>query len=492
MSARGGARRGAAAGALAVLAGALLACGGGEAKRERGPGSALWASPAALPLDPAVEQRLRAVGVEERFTEAGRLEGAGGAVRLAKAPLAVRAPAGRTTLVVRGTVPEGEAVPRALATEIRSLLAEADGRGVRPVGIHLDLDPVPSPARLFELLGPLRETLPADRLLSTTVPRAALGDRELPRLADLTDFWVVFLFGQRPGEREELAYWDFFRTEQDARRLEEIGEPFLLGVSTVATLSRLDARGEVREERTAFRLAPLLGHRSLEMVAGSLLLGVDRQVVELRTRGRLAVEGWRLEPRERLRMVRAPVHLVEELERLAGSWGLAHHRGQLYYRLPEAGEVLSLSGAAVAAALEPGPATPELRAEVESLPAPPGRFRFRIRLRNATDLATEIATLEHNFVALAAPGARVREVELGDFVRYDLARSDARGELRGALRADEVRLFAPLVEGGGEIASGPIELLAGGPVLRVRIALDFLLPDGRVFTPPAEEWEVGG
>ncbi|HSM52256.1 MAG TPA: hypothetical protein VLA75_12720 [Thermoanaerobaculia bacterium] len=492
MTVRSGRRRFAGAAAALALAAALLACGGGGGRRERGPGSAAWESPAAQPLAAGIEERLRAVGVEERFLEAGWLEGAGGAVRLAKAPLARRAAGGRTTLVVRGAAPEGEAVPRALATELRSLLAEADGRGLRPAGIHLDLEPFPAPSRLFELLGPLRETLPGDRLLSITVPRAALGDRELARLADLTDFWVVFLFGQRPGEREDLAYWDFYRTEQDARRVEEIGEPFLLGVSTLAALSRLDARGEVREERTAFHLFPLLAHRSLEMVPGSLLLGVDRQVVELRTRGRLAVEGWSLEPRERLRMVRAPVHLVEELERLAGSWGLARHLGQLYFRLPEPGEVLSLSGAAIAAALEPGPATPELRAEVESLPAPRGRFRFRIRLRNASDLATEIATLEHNFVALAVPGARVAEVELGEFVRYDLARSDARGERRGVLRADEVRLFAPIVEGGAELESGPIELVAGGGTVRVRVALDFLLPDGRVFSPPAEEWEIGG
>jgi len=492
MNVRSGSRRAALAVAGIALAGTLLACDAGGGRRERGPGSAVWESPAAQSLAPEIAARLRAAGAGERFLEAGRLEGAAGAVRVAKAALARRDTAGRTTLVVRGAVPEGEAVPRALATEVRSLLAEADGRGLQPVGIHLDLDPFPAPARLFELLGPLRETLPGERLLSITVPRAALGDRELARLADLTDFWVVFLFGQRPGEQEDLAYWDFHATEQDARRVEAIGEPFLLGASTLATLSRLGARGEVREERTAFHLFPLLAHRSLERVSGSLLLGVDRQVVELRTRGRLAVEGWSLEPGERLRMVRAPVHLVEELERLAGSWGLAHHLGQLYYRLPEPGEVLSLSGAAIAAGLEPGPATPELRAEVESLPSPPGRFRFRIRLANASDLPTEVAALEHNFVALSAPGARVRDVELGEFVRYDLARSDARGELRGVLRADEVRLFVPLVEGRAEIESGPIELVAGSGPLRVRVTLDFLLPDGRVLSPPAQEWELGG
>jgi hypothetical protein len=476
---------------LGLLAGTLVACGGGRERRAREPGAAVWATPAAVPLAAETAERLQAAGVVELFLEGGRIENGAGTVRVERLFGAAPRTVGRTMLVVRGRAPEGKSGAEALANELRAVVAEADGRGIRPAGLHLDFDPVPSGLQLIELLGPVRKALPADRLLSVTIPRTALGDRDLPRVAKLTDFWVVFLFGQRPGEAEEFSFWDFYRTEQDARRVDALGEPFLLGVSTLATCSRLGPDGGVREVRTAFRLFPLLVHRGLERVPGSLLLGVDCQVVELRTRSRLGIDGWRLEPKDRLRMVRAPVHLVEELERLAGSWGLARHLGQLFYRLPEAGEGLSLSGAALAAALEPGAATPEIEVAIETLPARSGRLRFRVHLQNRSDLPTEIAALEHNFLTLHAPGARVHDVDLGEFSRYDLARSDACGERRGVLRADEVRLFVPMLEAGAEIVSGPLELIAPGRSQRLLISFDFLLPDGRVLAPPATEWELG-
>ncbi|HNU83714.1 MAG TPA: hypothetical protein PKO05_09815, partial [Thermoanaerobaculia bacterium] len=163
---------------LGLLAGTLVACGGGRERRAREPGAAVWATPAAVPLAAETAERLRAAGVVELFLEGGRIENGAGTVRVERLFGAAPRTVGRTMLVVRGRAPEGKSGAEALANELRAVVAEADGRGIRPAGLHLDFDPVPSGLQLIELLGPVRKALPADRLLSVTIPRTALGDRD--------------------------------------------------------------------------------------------------------------------------------------------------------------------------------------------------------------------------------------------------------------------------------------------------------------------------
>jgi hypothetical protein len=284
--------------------------------------------------------------------------------------------------------------------------------------------------------------------------------------------------------------WDLQVTERDLKRLEDAGEPYLVGVVTLGSATRVGRDGRVTDLPSGVALYPLLTHPSLELVPGFSLQGIDRQVLELRARAAARVGGLDLAPGERLRFVRTPTPVLEELQRLLGTWELPHRLGDLYYRLPDEGDRLSLTASSLAAAREPGAAEPSLAVEVDSLGAANGRFRFRVRLRADNDEPTDVATLDHNFVWVHVPDGVISDTETGDFYRAEVDRKDEGSRVAAVRRPDVVRLFAPMVEGRAELLSGPITVRHEGRTMRISVAADFVLSDGRVLSVPPRDWDL--
>jgi hypothetical protein len=111
-----------------------------------------------------------------------------------------------------------------------------------------------------------------------TVARERLEEEGMGRLARATDFWVVFLHGEREGGAEVAESWDLQITERDLRKLEAVGEPYLVGVVT-GTAIRVGRRA-LDGLPTSLALY-LLTHPALELVPDSPCRG-DRQVLALR------------------------------------------------------------------------------------------------------------------------------------------------------------------------------------------------------------------
>lgn len=477
---------------LAVLALAAVAIGCPSLFRrpKKAATSALWlAGPSEIAAAPEM-RRLEAVGVRELFLDAGELRAEGGSLRLVgKSALALprRVP---VTLVLRGSLPAGASASSSLVDEVRMFLLGAEGTGLFVVGLHLDLDVEGPLADLAGVAKSLRKALPDGRFLSVTIDRRRLGEEGMAQLARATDFWVAFLHGERQGGEEDPESWDLQITERDLRKLEDLDEPYLVGVVTLGNGSRIARDGRSTRLSPSVSLYSLLTHPALELVPGFSLQGIDRQVLELRARAAARVGGVEVGAGDRLRFVRTPTPVLEELQRLLGTLETPHRLGEVFFREPEAGDRLSLSPSSLAAALEPGPAEPQLAIEVDSLGADRGRFRFRLRLRSGNDEPTDVATLDHNFVSAHVPGGVVSDVELGQFLRAEVDRRDEPSRVAAVRRPDVVRLFAPLVEGRAELVSGPITVQFSGRPMRVTVSGDFVLSDGRVLAVPPVDWDL--
>lgn len=477
--------------ALAVVG--VAACGGGSgAPSGRAAGSAVWVDPGRVGLDPEGRRILAEAGVEEVFLEAGTLTWDGARPVLEPVPeaFAGAVPEGTpVTLVLRMTRPVGEGVElggagRGLVQAVRELRLEAEAAGLFPLGYHLDLPAGASPS----LLRHLRDAAGPDLLVSTELDRERLGrpdgsSRDLSRareLAAASDFVVVFLYGQRPGERDDPAAWDPQRMEENLAALESLETDYLVGLVVLGTVHRLSAAGDPRESRTRADLKTLAREPALRLSIADPFAGVGRAVHSFQAQRPVQAAGWDLAPGETVRAVRTAPSLVQGLLEHLRRTELRHRLGQVFYRLASPDEGLSLAPAELAAAMGPSPPEPELRPRlvVESIQGEVAILR--VSLRNWSPLSTDLAATDGNYVRVRAERGYFDGVEPGEFSRYSLWRGGR--EVRPGLgwrEPDEVRLYTPMVRGGERIGGARLELRRRGAGARVTVGGRFFLPDGR-------------
>jgi hypothetical protein len=462
---------------LLLLAGCR---GGGE--RGRAAGSAAWMDAAASPLAVADLARLEAGDVGELFVEAASLDWQGGQpqvapLQLPRAPRRVHA-----TLVLRGAWPsapvDASTTARALATALGAVARRAEESALGVAGWHLDLQGVPGKDGA-ELAAALREELEPSLLLSATLPRDALAAEGVEDLTDATDFVVAFLYGVREGEVDDPSAWDFQRVKAGAQRLDELAEPFLVGVVVrgVATLVR---GGSAVEEIAGATLAELAWNRKLRVRHGFSLEGLDRQVYTFTADVPTRVAETRLAAGDDVRVVGTSTAHVQELRRQIAGWKLEHCLGALYYRLPRPGEALTLDAANLARAGGEAPALPVPRVTVTRLGTATGRVTVAVLLENASSEGSDMGHLDSNYVELWAQGGAFGRVEQGQFYRFDVYQVQPNGQLARTFRNPTLlRFYAPLLPAGAHIESGPIEIRtvrAGLTDLLVRAT--FLAPYG--------------
>lgn len=467
----------------AVAASGLLllpaaGCGGGG-ERARPAGSALWVDGEAPPLTPAVHSRLEAAGIGELFAEAATVRWSDGQPTVA--PLRpVTAPGrARGMLVARGDWPPGElpdtgAAARTLAgglDAIRRILGES---GWSVSGWHLDLAGPPS----VELLRELRDALDERLLLSIGLDRDGLAGETVEDLLAETDFVACFLYGVREGEPDRDAAWDFRQVERSARTLDALGEPFLVGVVVQGTATHLDG-GKVVADLAGVGLADLAWNPGLRLRHGFSLAGVDRQVYEFAAPGPARVGPAQLATGDAVRVVGTSSAHVQELRRQLAGWGLQHRLGELYYKLPHAGDTLSLSPENLLRA--GGAERPAPRPQVTIVPVAASRDRelVRVVLANAGAEPSDLGQMESNFVELRATGGWFADVDPGQFQRYDLLAASGGGGLRRNIRNPTVlRLFAPYLAPGARLESGTVLVRTAGQPAEVQVSATFLAPYG--------------
>ena len=457
--------------AAAALLGLLAVSGcGGESRRQRPAGDALWLDAGAEPLSGAVLSRLEGAGFGELFLDAARVQWSGDRAEVEPQALAAVPRRVRVMLVARGDWPrrvdDPRAVARSLAAPLEAVRRRAEEAGLLVVGWHLDLAGELGEPQA-DIVDALRDVLAPDLLLAVTASRNALARESVREALEPADLVVAFLYGAREGEPDAPESWDLRHVEEAVRRLEELAEPYLVGVVIRGTAVHL-RRGEEVGEVTGASLAEMAWNRSLRLQHGFSLAGVDRQVYEFVAQAPTQVGQSRLRAGDLVRVVgTSSPHLQQLRQRIAAAAGESH-LGELYYRLGHAGEVFTLAPDNLVDVVEGGDDAPTPRPEVaiETLSRASGRLVVRVTLTNASGEASEIGQVESNFVELRADGGSFAEIAPGDFFRYDLLQPGPGGELARTIRDPTVlRLFAPLLAPHARLQSGPIELRLRGPQL---------------------------
>lgn len=480
---------------LVLAALSLTGCPGSWRRPQKGAGSALWLGQGSEKPEASQLARLKERGVGECFIEAAVLDlgPGGGGLAVQKTP--ELPPSTPVTLVVTGTWPEGgldaeEAAGR-IAEGAQQVRFAAEGLGLVPVGLHFDLQQVGTLVAYAELLEKLRAKLDRTLFLSVSLVRSWMDDPELGQLVEAVDFVVPFLYGQRAEEPEDPAAWDFIKMQQGLEKLETIGTPYLIGSVTLGSASYLSARGELKERSTAISIQEILWNRSLKLRHGFTLEGVNRQVFTLRAERPTRAGVWRLKEGEEVRVVRPTTFHFEEIQRLVGAWHVPNALGQVYYRLPQAGELLSLTLDNLVNALEPSAAEPELEFDAAVRRRTGRGLLLGFSLENVNGEVTDFSLIDKNYLQITTDSGTFGRVEVGDFYRFDLFRAAPGKPLERTYREPNVvRLYAPMLEGRKTLHSSDVELLGGGsPALTIEAS--FVLPNGKQLQVGPRRWRDG-
>ncbi len=460
----------------------------------KAPVSGLWLVPEGDAPEASQIARLADQGVRELYVVAGVLKGESGEIE--RLTLPELPPSTTASLVVVGDWPTNIADTKAFAERFaagaRQLRFDAESRGLVPVGIHVDATGVADLETYASALREVRKGLDRSLFLGSSVRRPWLQDDDLGKVVKAVDLVVAFLYGQLPREAEDPSAWDFVLLERGLQRLEDLGARTLLGVITLGTATHRARSGAVRDRTTNAALPDLLWNRRLKLQPGFTLEGVNRQVYTVVAEKPATVGSWRLETGDEVRVVRPVTSHIEELVRLRGAWNLPNLLGFVFYRTPQVDERLSLKVDNLLVGLDPAPQTPSFRLEA-NLQRGTGRgWLFRATVHNESSEVTELSTIDRNWLEVATDRGTVGRVQVGDFYRFVLYRRERDGTLAQTFRrADTVRLFLPLLEGGQSLTTGDIEVLSPGREPALTLRAGFLLTDGRTVEVGPVTWRRG-
>lgn len=482
--------------ALLVLLLPLGGCFGPWRRPTKAPASGAWIGDDRSNLTAATLADLQRARISEYFVDAARLEWSGGEPVLR--PGALDALPGRAgaTLVVRGSWPaevtDGKTAGKRLAAEIERLRLDAEGRGLLAVGVHLDVDAGGSLGPYAAALSRIRGDLDRSLFVSASMQRGWLDDRAASDLAQAVDFLVVFVYGQRPGEREDPKAWDFEQVQANLRRADDLGRPYFIGCVTLGSARHLGPRGEPIEASSRVSLKDLVFNPRLRLQGGFTLEGIDRQVYGFQAVAPTTVGDWQIAKDDVVRVVSAGTTNIHDLHQRIASLALRHALGEVFYRLPGPEEGLALTAGNLADAAAPSPPAVDLLLTTQTLSRSADRVLFKVVLENRNDERSDVSTFDNNFVELGAEGGLFGDVEPGGFQRFELLRQGSdRVDMEALRNPQRVRLFLPLVEGKERIESGPIELRVQGRDPRVVFEAHFIMSDGRAVNVQPVTWTPG-
>jgi hypothetical protein len=428
--------------------------------------------PAVAEVDRAAANLLQAAGLSEFWIPAATFDGGHWS-----SPAWPKMPAGAAVVfTVDGALPEGDVsgLARDLTALLRQRRLDAISRGWLVAGIH------------FQGTGndgPWTALLPGVRAeLGDAAWLSVGGEAATPRLRRLADLVVVDGYGQVPEAAVDDSRWDLGEARARVGAALDEGGRVVVRVAIGAVLEHHGASGV--ERTTRFQLGPIARGRGLRLREGFALSGGDRvsyqwSVVEGGQRGPFATR-----PRDLLRFRGPRPSAVREFVVWAAQQPAV--AGVLFDRWPMPDEQGGMNLASLAAALRPEAKGPAL--EIELLPEP-GKGRglsFRLRLRNPSAWASDLATLGMNYVEVDGEGGLFGEVDPGDFSRYEfLLHGESRVSVQAMRRPERLRLYAPLLAAGESVESGRIELLAGKTL---SASAEFRLPGGEPLRAVPMRW----
>jgi len=477
---------------LVAAVAASLACSAPRGPL-RAPFSALWIAADSRRVERAELDRLAAAGVGELFVDAARLDDSGGAPRLVARPSDPLARASKATLVVSGRWRRGGESPSRTAEAWAGVIDELASHGAEwnasVVGVHLDLDPGEDEDDIGAL-GPvaryLRRELRGRLFVSLAIDPDRMSSEAAAKLARAVDLAVVDVFGGDPALPDDPSQWDRAWTRERLAAARRLGTPFVAVAWTRGSAERRGRDGERTLLGATTGLADLLRSHAWAPRAGALLESVDRQVRELVAEEPMMLGKQAIRRGDLLRFTGPSTHDLEEIRDLVHAEGGELCLGMALRSVPTDTDGVSLGPANVAAAFEPGAARPDLQVEVEQIGGDARRIVVRLRLRNLSAEATELASGELNYVQLGLPSGSLVSVEPGDFAAWEqLWHGHERRTLRALRQADTLRLSAPFVGAGEQLESGRIVLRRRGegrPALRT--TAHFLLPGGGQLSLP--------
>lgn len=491
--------------AALVLFASTAGCGAERQPRpSRLGGPAVWVAPAEARLDGGSARLLADAGVEEVFLEAGSFtwdgerplveETLSGAERAVPEGTAV-------TLALRGPAPAGEgtdpeAAGHALAGDLRAVALVAEAQGLLPLGVHLEMaDGAPTAP---EILRAVRTAIGPGLLLSTSIPRQALGTEGAAATARAVDYVVVFLYGQPAAAADDPSAWDPERVHDDLAALEALETDYLVGFHVVGGARHLSSSGESIEApagsgglRTRTDLKSLALDPALRLNVDDAFAGVGRLVHTFQAQAPSRSPGWPVAPGESVRVVQTAPALVRSVVEELRHGDLEHYTGPLFHRTAAPEELLALEPSGIAAALGKGPLRPDLRWRVVVKSRARGSYVLTIELENRGRQATDLGSTDGNYLEVRALDGHFVAIEPGDFSRYSLWKGDreARPGI-GWREPDGLRLNTPLVHGGERIGGASLTLRTRGQKPRIAVAGRFLLTEGGEMELPVVEGEV--
>lgn len=469
-----------------VLLALLLLLGFGCSGRpDKEAGSALWVEPEdATLLDEALVSQIADARIRELFVPMTDL--ADGSLQRRPAPeLPNSLP---VNVVVGGPLEPGTV--EAVAEGLRRIFGELESRGIAVTGAHFDVDGLATADDAAAFFNKLRRELGPSYFVSLTLRRALLDDPRLRSLAGSVDFVVGFLYGQREDEPESTEAWNLEAVRQNLGRLEDVGVPYLLGVSGVGRVTHTDREGRVKNVTTERALHPFMWNRGMRLERGIDPEDAYRPVYTLVAENGAQAGGWEIEPTDEVRILRPKTTQLDKLLDLVAQGEYPGLLGQLYYRLPAPEEALSITVENVLAAQADARVAPELELEVKVSRRGGRSTRLRFVLTNANGESTEYALLGANYLQIKADPNTLGRVNLGDFYRYEVLRLEPDGEVERVFRnSNAVRLYVPVIEGHQRVESGDVVIHRRSPTLELEAS--FLMPDGHSVVVGPYTWEGG-
>ena len=484
--ARGSARElGATYGRLLIPALALLAAScqvtGDLGSPDLGPAIALDAeSPTPSAEELALLQRQ---GVAQFWIEWGSIEPDADRLRVLRAPTESAPRGAGVVLVLRGEWTTlrtaSEDALDGLSRQLVSTAAEAEAAGSLVRGVLLALESSQVAQEDDTIVARLRAGLDGRRSLGVDLARAWLmgGDAEALRaVASEADFLSSQLYG---GSAAETALWDLEALRAAVGVLENLGRPYLVGVSIVGSLKANAGGGE------AARSLPreVLYARRMVVEPGFAFEGYVRQLLEIQFLARTDLGGVTARPGESWTLSRPTAgHLDQVLRALRETAGPAY-RGPVLGALRSSDEALAISLDEVLGALAGSPASLPLDLSF-SVERREGGMAGVVGLANP-GATTAAAAVDHNLVEVNIEGGSFGRIEPGRFARYELL--DAFGQRASLRQARRLRLYFRFLERGEQIESGAIEWI-GDSRTRVAVEARHLSATGEVLAAAPAFW----
>lgn len=407
---------------------------------------AFWAWKNSAPSETEISDARRRSGVGDLFVWAGQLDLIDGEVVRDRQMRGYLPNAVKVHLVYNGTrklldnlgSTDPEMLAEAIAKTYLADLGSQNLKGVKAVGIQLDLDyPTRLLPRYGETIRRLREKLPPATIISVTGLPTWMNNPEISKVLDAVDLWTPQLYGAEIPTRIDKPIP--ISSTGDIRRwlgkIRKLNKPFYAGLAAYGYTILYDRSGDLVSLRGDIDLSSILSSVSLEFVRQENLGGNVRYI--FRARSDLVLDSLVIAKGESLVFDTLSPASLREAARAVREEAGDRLLGICVFRLPTADDRTNLRLGEIVDALRDRPMTSDVGVSVEK--ASDRKFTLSaVNHGSASSLAQNALTID-----LYVPPGSVRGVtSISGFYGYEPMCAAGSGLPRkcSSGRADVIRL----------------------------------------------------